>query len=729
VSAALAAIVAFGGDTPRAKQASAADRQENPAAAGGGVRGQQTPTFRVGTRLATIDVVVVDGDGRHVTDLRAEEFEVTERGKRQTVRQVAYVPVIGPDGQVVPMAPVAGATAPDGPAAPARARPLAAGGSGLASRDRIGRVIAIVVDELGMSFRSLVDTRRGLTRYIEEGIAPGDLVAIIRTSGGVGTLQQFTTDKRLLQAAVDRIQYSLMSRPGVAAFSAATPDSSTALVDAKTNAEDIRNDVSSIGTLGALEYVLRGIETMPSRKSVVFVSEGFDIGVPDSRASRTWSAFTRVMDRANRSGVVVYTMDPRGLETGGLVAEDNPQTALVTPGPGGNIGDGAEQLRAAGQARLRSLHGSQDSLIYLAEQTGGFAVLNNNDLGRGMARIVDDTRGYYLLGFDTGLGPNDRWDPNGVRIEVTRRGLKVRARRGLFGPADTERPREAAPADPLVAATLAPFSTGDIDVRLTTLFAHDAKAGSFVRSLFFIDPANLTFVDGPDGRRDADLTLLLLAINDYGEPAGQMRRQLKLRLAPDEYQQLRQRGLLYSARVGVKEAGGYQIRAAVQDDRSQRIGTGSQFLDVPKVGKGRVALSGVVLMDVDAAPDTEAPSASGAADTLAEGVLGEPAIKIFKPGSEVAYTFEIYDGRTKRDEGFATTATLLRDGKAFYTAPTAPVGPAPKDAKPVGAVPAGGRLTLGRGLPRGTYTLQVSVGPQRGRGFDRTSQWVDFEVR
>jgi hypothetical protein len=139
-------------------------------------------------------------------------------------------------------------------------------------------------------------------------------------------------------------------------------------------------------------------------------------------------------------------------------------------------------------------------------------------------------------------------------------------------------------------------------------------------------------------------------------------------------------------------------------------------------------------MDV-AAAGTAAPGETPGAtamrtDVIADGVLGEPAIKIFKPGSEVAYTFEIYDGRGKRKDGFSTRATLIRDGKAFYTTPPAPVGAAPKEAVPVGAVPVGGKLSLGRGLPRGTYTLQVSVAPQSGKGRDRqASQCVDFEVR
>ncbi len=696
------------------------------------------PTFRVGTRLATIDAVVVDRDGKHVTDLTPDDFEVVERGKSQAVRQALYVQVIGPDGRPVPA--LAAAAAPSPPAAtttPDRPR-LLAGARGLAAADRTGRVIAIVVDDLGLSFESTAAVRTMLARYVETSIAPGDLVAIIRTAGGVGTLQQFTTDRRLLHAAIDRVRWSLQSRSGVGAFEAVVPESSTALVSgAGQSIEALRTELATAGTLGALEYVLRGIEALPGRKSVVFVSEGFDLNVKDAKLKRTWSAFTRVMDRANRAGVVVYSMDARGLQTAGMTAEDDPQTQRMSmPGRTTDTGGGAirDVVVGAGKRRMDDLRTSQEALIYLAQQTGGFAVLNTNDLIAGLGRVIDDTRGYYLLGFDTSIPANDPWDPNDVHIRVKRPGLTVRARRGLFGPADKDRPRDALPTDTLIAATLSPFATGAIDVRLTTLFAHDKKEGSYVRSLFFIDPAGLTFVDGVDGKHEADLSLLLLAIGDNGQTMGQARRHLQLRLDETEYALLRQRGLLYSARLGVAEPGGYQIRAAVQDDRSKAIGTSAQFVEVPKVGQNRVALSGVVMMDVatveGAKPGDAAPATAIGTDAIGDGVLGEPAIKIFRPGSEVAYTFEIYDGRGKREEGFSTRATLLRDGKPFYTTQPAPVGAAPKDAKPVGAVPVGGTLSLGRGLPRGTYTLQVSVGPRSGNARDRqASQWVDFEVR
>jgi hypothetical protein len=540
------------------------------------------------------------------------------------------------------------------------------------------------------------------------------------------------------------VRFSFLSRPGFAAF-----DAVPLVGSGGPDIERLRDDLISIGTLGALEYVIRGVETLPGRKAVVFVSEGFDLRFRERQTSHVYSAFQRVMNHANRAGVVVYTIDPRGLQTGGLNAEDGgvarPPARPYEPPVGATSVDPppfGELMR--GESRRRTLAETQESLRYLADQTGGFAVVNTNDLTAGLLRTIDDMKGYYLIGFDTAIGPNEPWDPGDIRIRVRRSGVRVRARRGLFGPADHDRTRETEPTDPLVAATLSPFASGAIDVRLTTLFAHDAAIGSYVRTLFFIDPAGLTFVDGPDGRHHADLSLLVLAIDEEGQSVGQVRLQVPLRLDDVAYGELRQRGLLYSARVAIRDPGGYQIRAAVQDDRSAAIGTSAQFVEVPKVGKGRVALSGVVMIDPAAAPRQAGAGAGDAAarltaDTLGNGVLGEPAVRIFKPGARVVYTCEVYDGRGNREGGFATQATILRDGKAIYTSPpapirggddtTRPIGAASSGARPIGAVAVGGAVQLGQGMPPGVYTLQISIAPRPGGRTRQASQWADFEVR
>ena len=673
----------------------------------------EQPTFRAGVRLATVDAVVTDGKGRHVTDLTPADVEVVERGRRQTVRQVVYVRTTGPAG---PSTPTTGGLRADGAAVTPAPEPAPeAGRSNLPARDATSRVLAVVVDDLSLSFRSTVDTRKMLTHFLERDVAPGDLVAILRTSGGAGTLQQFTTDRRLLTAAIERVQW--VGR--LARFAPGVEARRMPLGDDDDPDEQLAADLLVEGSIGALNYALRGVESLPGRKTVVFVSEGTGLGMRTPRTNIP-DALRRVIDRANRAGVVLYALDPSGLST-------------MTRGEGSDIGQRRtpnytnEPLQAAPVSGGRPMEQTlamaerdsmlrwrmidrQDSLRWLAEQTGGFAVVSQNDISRGIARIVDDARGYYLIGFDTALAPGVRTDPADVKITTLRPGLQIRARRGRFGPANPDDGPLPRPGDPLVAAALSPFSTGALDVRLTGLFGHDAE-GAHVRAVVDLDPAGLILAEAGE-RREGAVTLLMLVFNGDGDIVTQSREIIPVHLDAAAYDRARTHGLRYSVRLPVTRPGGYQVRAAVQDGRSDRVGTGARFVEVPKVGKGSVALSGVILTNAAAAD--------------------RPLALTFAPGSVVEYTCTVYDGRSDRTAGFSTTATVLRDGKPFYTSPPVPIAGAAAGAAAVAPVPFRGRLTLARDQKPGAYTLLVSVEPAIAPGGQRSrpaTQWVDFEVR
>jgi VWFA-related protein len=737
------------------------------AAAGVSISAQRTsppdpPTFRTGTSLVTFDAVVLDRDGQHVTDLTLDDFEVVRSGKRQPLRQVVYVPLTG-GGELLP---TAASTSPVAPAVPGGDSVTAGvpalvptpppirrlGPDPLASRARTSsRLIAIVVDDLGLSFESTAYVRRALSSFVDEQVQASDTVAILRTGAGVGALQQFTSDKRLLHAAIDRVRWTILSRSGISAFSpvvapnamggAGNSGSGTAEASNEDTMDGLRTSTLASGSLAALEYVVRGVEQLPGRKSVVFVSEGFRLlhrpeGSASQGNSRVWNAFTRVMDRANRAGVVVYTMDARGLQTTGLTAEDDPQPAAPRPGPpGGSAGLEVAAQKAivdAKAARHSFLFDSQEALRFMAEQTGGFAILNNNDLARGFGRVLNDLRGYYLLGFESSE-TKSAWEAGDIRIRVKRPGLRVRARQGLFGPADPERTTDALAGDPLVMAALSPFSSGALEVRLTALFAHDAKDGSYVRSMFYVDPAGVRFEEAAAGRHVAQLTLLLMMVGDNGQIVGQFRRTVDLDLSAADLAQVRQRGILYHARMPLKIAGGYQVRAAVRDEKSGELGSGSQFFEAPPVGKQRLALSGIVMQGEQAtapsAPSTEAADAGLMPADSGDALFSEPGIRIFRPGADAVYSCEIYDGATDATLGLATYATLLRDGREVFRSPAAPV--ARRTGKgALQVVPVAGRLSLGQKMPRGPYTLRVTVAQSRvGKVVRQASQWVEFEVR
>src|SRR4051812_44701515 len=177
---------------------------------------QEGLVFRTSTDVAGIDAVVTDSNGKPVTNLTRDDFEVSIAGKRQAVEQAVYVRTQDqPRVLAAARASAASNRLPPSAASPVvspTSQALRASGR---APDDFARTIAIVVDDLGLSFRSMFDVRRAVHKYIDTQVASGDLVAITRTGGGVGALQQFTTDKRLLHLAADRLQWNMENRWGL----------------------------------------------------------------------------------------------------------------------------------------------------------------------------------------------------------------------------------------------------------------------------------------------------------------------------------------------------------------------------------------------------------------------------------------------------------------------------------------------------------------------------------
>jgi hypothetical protein len=147
---------------------------------------------------------------------------VTVAGKKQELQQAVYVKTA--DQRVLAAARATASPAADGGATPASARSeasLALKKTGV-QPERIARTVAFVVDDLGLSFDSTVYVRKALHKYVDTQMQPGDLIAIVRTAGGIGALQQFTTDKRLLHKAADRVLWDFRSRR-VGGFAAVEP--------------------------------------------------------------------------------------------------------------------------------------------------------------------------------------------------------------------------------------------------------------------------------------------------------------------------------------------------------------------------------------------------------------------------------------------------------------------------------------------------------------------------
>ena len=693
---------------------------------------------RISVTLVQVDAVVTDRHGQQVTGLKPEDFEITEDGKRQQITNFSYIPMQPPTS-----ASPSGKNKPSATARPLPPVPLRA--------EQVRRTIALVVDDLGLSFESIAYVRAALEKYVNKQMQPLDLVAIIRTSAGVGALQQFTNDKRVLNAAIQRVRWNGFGRSGISAFPPLGGPIGRSILHGsgdtepqRESIEHFREELFTVGTLGGVNFVIRALRELPGRKSILLFSDGFRLfsNTRADLASHVLQEVRRLTDLANRASVVIYTIDARGLQTAGLTAADRPggtNRELVPHGMAPVIyGMDPEEIRNQLLLRHQELFNTQDGLHYLAAQTGGFFVGNTNDLNSGIRQVLDDQRGYYLLGYvpeaSSFRATRDGVPFHKIRVKVKDSSLRVRSRTGYYGVSDDSlRPKPRTAVQQLLAALTSPFPSGEIRLKLTSLFGHDQKAGAFVRSMLHIDPSEIAFTQEPDGQHKGVIGIAAFTFGENGEVIDQESREYTFRVPDAEFSQFMRNGLRYNLTVPIKKPGAYHLRVAVRDAASEKTGSANQFIEIPDVAKKRLALSGIVAQGLD--PAKQLPRTKVDVTTATEGAVDErdpqsgPSMRLLRPGMQLNYGFAIYNatvGAADRPQ-LEGQVILLRDGKALYTGKPEPIEVGPQnDWRQIIAV---ARMQLGAQMEPGNYVLQVIITDRLAKEqFGVTSQWIDFEV-
>ena len=669
---------------------------------------------RITANLVQVDAVVTK-DGKQVADLTADDFELFEDGKPQTITNFSYISNVND----ATAAPAAKPTAKDKsvPVPPAVARP-----------QDVRRTVALVVDDLGMSYQSIGDARRLMRKFINEQLAPNDLVAIIHTSGEVGALQQFTTDRRMLTSAIDRLRWYPCSRAGFHVFA---PVGSL-----QTPGESVCGGTRNIrGTLQVLKFIVEGMRELPGRKSLVLMSDTLPIETQDPATSivtpgevladvRTdyTQQLKKVAEMAIRSSVVIYTIDTRGLVYTGLTAAD----PLFTPGALASARPPASTMRqvinnqsSTMNARSSALNSGRDGADLIARQTGGFLVQNSNDFG--LKRIAEDQNGYYLLAYRPEEQTFNKQFHH-LKLTVKRKGLEVRTRNGFLGTGDTEKPQPSTATDKLAKALISPFGANDINVRLTTMFT-SVETGSLLRSLLYIEAKDLVFVDEPDGGHVATFDLGMILFGDNGRVVDQQKREVKVHLSKDTYQTSLQSGLVYTLETPIKQAGAFQYRVALRDQASSRIGSAGQFLQIPNLANGQTVLSGLVLQkEVPEKPDKAGSQSARAA------ISAGPAVRQFHQGDTLIFAFLTFNAQqyVAAHLPLASQTRIFRDGKMVFSSTPSAIDAAQGDPR---RIPSVGRLQLGPEFTPGEYVLQIVISDQSAKEKrPLASQWIDFEV-
>jgi hypothetical protein len=386
---------------------------------------------------------------------------------------------------------------------------------------------------------------------------------------------------------------------------------------------------------------------------------------------------------------------------------------------------------------------------FLAQETGGMFIHDTNDIGKGLAEIMSDQSGYYLIGYTPDSATFDeksgRRKFHKIKINVLRPGLRVRTRNGFMGVPDRyARSQPRTRDEQLQHALVSPFGSTGIHLRLTGWFSNvkiaDPKTkkqhpASFVTSMLHIDGHDLTWVDEPEktnekGEVEKDwhktvVDVVVITFGDNGAEVDRSNRTFTIRVHGQEYKNAVANGFVYRLNHPVKKPGAYQLRTAVRDANSERVGSASQFIEVPDVSKGRLTLSGVVLR---ANPGQTVAGTEGSE----QGDPNEnPAVRIFKPGRALIYGYQILNAqvdRATKKPRVQAQLRLFRDGKQIYTGKVMPLET--KDQPDMQHIVAGGRLQLGSKMESGDYVLQVVVTDNLAKDKGRVAtSATDFEVK
>jgi VWFA-related protein len=702
------------------------------AAAGGGALPQAPPvaTFPTETQLVTIDALVLDRDGRPVPGLTASDFRVEEDGRaREIVSFEAF------DLGARPRPSDTGS--PAGPA-PSSLRPAMTG----------GRTFVVLVDDLGLAAARQRDVQRAIDRFAVEGLRDGDELLLSATSGelawtarmpegreDVGALAARLRGRKLSETASDYMsdweafRITRFESPtgaglessGASAGSDAPPGGGggavgalgasltervvarwlerracdplalglcRAMVAGRARTLDQARVNRTRDVLARVDQAVFALSRQKGRKALLLLSEGF-LNDPDLDAARL------VAGRCREAHIAVYFVDVRGLQTG----LDELSAASAA---------GAPNSAELSLMRQESLEFQAAGSVALAEDTGGAALRDTNDLGGAAVRIAEESRVYYLLGISPppGKGPRE-W--RRLKVSTSRSGLRVRARRGytLRSAAEIDREerarrpasrRESVP--PEVGRALA--SGADVDeipVRSVT-FTFGSRPEGRVHALVALE-ADLGRIANLGGQ-DRPATVLSLSVVVTHRDTGEVRRtdeQVRLDAGqggPDL------EGWLTLTREFDLRPGVNQARVVVRDEFVGRTGAVSVRFLVP--APEGLRLSTPVLTDRALSRPGQAP----------RPVL--VARREFGTRGTLYGQFEVYGTREPGGAGVETSWELRRaDGVAVRTGPPGLLAP---DAQ--------GRLVKLLqmpldGLSPGVYELVLRVEDRAaGTAVDRT---------
>ena len=702
--------------------------------------------IRVDTNLVQSMVTVLDKSGNFVDGLRQEDFQLKVDGKPQTVTFFSRI-TAGSAQERSQLAALKAGTKPTPTSTDTEVR---------------GRTVIFFIDDLHLSAASVSKIRDRVTDFITKQMGPNDLVAIASASGQIGFLQQFTDNKTVLQAAINRLSH----RPYVIADTEAVKMTEYAAlridqgdqdalsyytneylkatkfksaggpVGPPANGGAVASSVSqnrsqggisreiaerqvkeraltmlrqasavTANTLAGFENLLNTAAQQDGRKLVFFVSDGFYL---NDRNTGFANKLRDVIDKAVRAGVVIYSLDARGLvsSTDATSNRFDPEGKLARSNTG-------------------EVTASQDGMNALAGDTGGRALFNSEQLTNAIDRALKETSNYYLLAWRPETEEQKAVSFKKIEISVNGRpDLTVRLPKGyLANPPSTRAPSAVVdasttksttdkPADvDLKRALSAALAVEHLPTTVSATYVDAPSTGAIVTAGVHTSALALDY--GTDGKQAA-VDLAGVILNDQGKVADGFRTRLTVNAVPPQYAS-QDLGVVYNYKAKLSP-GLYQVRAAVRDEKSGKVGSATQWIEIPDLTSRKLTLSSILLRSVKKG-ETAAPDA-------------EPRFSVdhhFTRTSQLNFLLFIYNAANNM--GGATTpdvtaqVEVFRNGASVVSTPVRKLSMA--GMTDLARIPYGGQFPL-ESLPGGRYELQITIKDQLAK--TSASQRLTFQI-
>ncbi|HET9530898.1 MAG TPA: VWA domain-containing protein, partial [Blastocatellia bacterium] len=441
--------------------------------------------------------------------------------------------------------------------------------------------------------------------------------------------------------------------------------------------------------LGTLRAVCDRMAEMPGQRIVVMMSDGFTLleqgGGEDNNSLRA------VTGRAARSGVVIYSLEAKGLTV---------STGLNAASPNINSLEFSSYMS-------QSENNQQSTLKTLAHETGGEAYVNRNDLSLPLRSILESNSIYYVLAY---YGPDDKESKKYRNVTIRVKGhpeYSVRAPKGYM-PADVEKTEVAmTPRQKLLKAILSPLPATGIAVSPSADYLEGDFDDAQVSLQLSFD-ANPLSHQQQEGKYQFECEIVVAVFDSSGKLAESFADTVKATMTAAQVEQARKNGYRYSKRLKLKP-GLYQLRSGVRDSGNEALGTSMVWVEVPDLSKGKLALSSLFLGREPAANERAQQSRQ---------IDGKP---IFKSGDVAAYRLVTYNVAGK--QAAMIKIDILQNEKPVYEGPWRDIASRLIRSDSKGAE-LGGRVPLG--LPPGLYELRVSV--KEAKSKKPLQQSVTFEI-